>query len=194
MHLKMKRSKQWLRALRPVFIYSFFGATILGWWALGLRENHPPILTKIPTERAESPVLMHQLSPLDRDTLKQALAGDYALMTRLIADWEVDARILNRAGVAQVKELSSAQYLQSQLLGRELASKVNVESKIKVLPQTYVAASFLLALTQPEQIIALPTGLRKQEQLYPKALTSKIPLDVDRHNAEKLYEAGQGND
>lgn len=185
----MRQHKPWIRALLSACLYLTCSAAILGWWALALRTSPAPVLNKIPQNQVAPIALMHQLSPLDRNTLKKALGGDYALMTKLIADWEVDARLLSQAGIENVRALSSTQFLQSQLLGRELAHKVMTDAKIKVLPQTYVAASFLLALTSPDHIIALPTGLRRQEQLYPLSLTSRIPLDVDRHNAEKLYEA-----
>ena len=57
------------------------------------------------------------------------------------------------------------------------------------MPQTYAAASFLLALAPANEIVALPGRLRGQEHLYPRALTDQIPLDIERYNAEKLFRA-----
>jgi iron complex transport system substrate-binding protein len=128
------------------------------------------------------------------------------LMAKLIADWDIDAQLLTIAGHQSVKRLPRHSYLRSQILGRQLS---NVQSKsplqqgyvvddngtpIKVftngkkyLPQTYVSASFLLALTDAEQIVALPKGLRSYTSLFPTTLTDQIPRDIDRYNSETLF-------
>src|SRR5690606_7206820 len=60
------------------------------------------------------------------------------------------------------------------------------------LPQTFVSASFLLALASPQEIAALPKGMRAQTHLYPKVLTDQIPLDTGRTNSEQLYRLHPG--
>lgn len=131
------------------------------------------------------------LAPMNRDLLQQALAGDIPLMAKLIADWDVDAQLLELTNQIPVKRLPSHVYLRSQILARQLLNKTEKgwQQIERFLPQTYVAASFLLALADTEQIVALPQGLRKHTHLFPKALTDQIPQDIDRYNAETLFMA-----
>lgn len=119
------------------------------------------------------------LSPLNREQLKQALAGDFTLMGQLIAEWDIDAQLI------QAKRLPSEQFLRSQALSRDL--KGRKQKKLKFLPQSYAAASILLAIAAPEQLVALPKGFRRQSQLFPKIVTDRIPEDVDRFTSEKLF-------
>lgn len=174
---------------RSLCIYLFPLLAILGWWYLAFTpssvNNEITIQDSTASQTTVLP-LLSQLSPLDRTALKQALSGDFALMTKLIADWDVDAQILRTHGLTKIRRLPRKAFLKSQLLGRHLQTRLSC-SKLKFLPQTYAAASFLLAIADPEQIVALPGGLRKQSGLYPPSLTSRIPLDIDRYNSEKLF-------
>jgi len=152
------------------------------WWLAFAPQPSKPIDVSpqvTPSPLANIPLL----SPLDRELLHRALAGDFQLMARLIMDWEVDAQLLIDQGKS-VKRLSREELLRSQSLSRQLKQ---ADTSQRFLPQTYVAASILLALVGPQQIVALPKGLRLQKQLYPPELTNAIPLDTDRYNAEKLY-------
>lgn len=175
--------------VRSLSIYFLPLFAILSWWTLAFK----PALSKMeisiespPPPQITSTPLLAQLSPLDRGVLKQALLGDFALMAKLIADWDLDAQILRAKGLFKIRRLPRKAFLKSQLLGRDLQTRPSV-SKIKFLPQTYAAASFLLAIAEPEQIVALPRGLRKQSHIYPESLTSRIPLEIDRYNSEKLF-------
>ncbi|MCE5316761.1 MAG: ABC transporter substrate-binding protein [Parachlamydia sp.] len=120
---------------------------------------------------------------MNRDILQQALAGDFALMGRLMAEWDIDAQLL-QSKRKDIRRLSAEQYVRAQLLSRGLKKQ---QSQLKFLPQSYAAASILLAIASPEQLVALPKGFRRQSQLFPKALTDKIPEDVDRFNSERLF-------
>lgn len=193
-------------------------AIILGWWLIAFK---PAIKDEIGRtensfglQEAPFPPLFKSLSPLRRETLQAGLAGDISLMMKLIADWDLDAQILETQGLAKAKRLSRSDYIRSQVLGRQLKNasarelqelsdlfqskavrddngqEIGIDPPFqRFLPQTYVAASFLLALADPAQIVAIPRGLRDQVHIYPNALTKQIPLDIDRHNAEKLYAA-----
>ena len=50
----------------------------------------------------------------------------------------------------------------------------------RFLPQTYAAASFLLAIAQPHEIIALPKGMRHLSQIYQPEKLALIPENIDR--------------
>lgn len=191
-------------------IITYIAATlfILSWWYLAFnftenaKKNSPQALS-------HNNLSFVSLSQLNRETLHKALSGDIELITQLIAKWDLDAQLFEMAGYAKIKRLPQHLYLRSQVLGQELLKASsrhhNTTSNPKIviddvgrsicpdpsfqrfLPQTYTTASFLLALTNHEQIVALPSGLRKHTDLFCKKLTDKIPLDIDRFNAEALF-------
>lgn len=196
-----------VKCLTQFKVYFTSIAIILLWWGFAFRQdiqekNNQPAKTESTQTRAP---LLEILSPLKRDTLKEALAGNYDLMTQLIADWDIDAQLLESRGVVAAKRLNRRQYVKAQLIGRQLKKQIKQDFHASVvrddfgnelrldkplskfLPQTYVAATFLLTLAQPEQIVAIPSGLRDQTQFFPKTLTDQIALDIDRYNGEKLF-------
>ncbi len=128
---------------------------------------------------------------MQREGLHQALAGQVPLMLQFIDQWEQDAQFLAQKGIAGIQHLSAENYLQAHILGRllddsspETLRHLNCRMHLdqmqddsgrivpirdtfqRFLPQTYVAASFLLAIAKPEEIIALPKGVRRLPQLY----------------------------
>lgn len=98
---------------------------------------------------------------LSRSRLQAALTGDALLMAELIQQWNA-------------KRLPQPTFT------------TNPKRK-KLLPQTHVAATFLLAIADPTKIIALPGGMRRQTTLFPTSLTEKIPLDIDAMSSEKMH-------
>jgi iron complex transport system substrate-binding protein len=195
----------------------FFPLSIIGilcWWYAAFKAPATVLQhTNFETHRqAPQLPLFSSLTSLRRDDLQKALAGNSVLMTKMISDWDVDAQLIEDAGYQNVKRLPGKSYLRSQVLGRILAQnkphrlkKLREQMRLKTviddagkaldfplppkrfLPQTYVSASFLLALGDPEQVVALPRGLREQKHLFPKELTNQISYDLDRYNSEKLY-------
>jgi iron complex transport system substrate-binding protein len=195
-------------------VYGLVIALIASWWCFAFRQNDDAvknlledILTDATTD--QTPPHSSLLSPINRDLLRKALSGDTSLMIKLMSDWDVDAQIMQADGSKYAKRLPRNDLLRAQILERQLKSRVSDQiqeaSTVKCindatgrpislkntyshfLPQTYAAASFLLALARPEEIVALPRRLREQEQLYPKAITDQIPLDCDRYHSEKLF-------
>jgi iron complex transport system substrate-binding protein len=205
------------KKMQTVKFYSFLIFFIITWWAFAFKKNGDyQNITKncvsfSPTNR---PLLDTAITLIDRGLLHQALAGDTQLMARLIADWDIDAQILHSKGFDGIKRIPYSDFLHSQSLIRILQNEDYVKKTAiflkqqnqfimddlgkcidlkptyqRFLPQTFAAASILLSLLPTEQIIALPRHLRNQTSLYPKSLTNKIPLDIDRYNAEKLFQA-----
>lgn len=188
-------------------VYLISLALILLWWGFAFQptdENITPLEQKTENLQTNAP-LLEILSPLNRETLREALAGDFELMTKLIADWDIDARLLESRGVHLAKRLDRRQYIKAQLIGRQLKKSfepsfhkhivfddlgkgLDLQKPLtRFLPQTYVAATFLLTLAPTNQIVAIPKGLREQTHFFPKNLTDQIPLDIDRFNGEKLF-------
>lgn len=182
----MKKKTTLIKLYLPIIVF------ILGWWFIAFRE--PPHLQPVfTTQQNKSPSsfsMNSKLSRFDRSALQQALAGNTNLMMQLIADWDIDAQLLSAAHIQNIQRLDQPLFVRSQEIGRILASLPDASkgaTSHRFLPQTYAAASFLLALVPPEEIVALPTRLRKEIKIYPKNLTDQIPLDIDRYNAERLF-------
>lgn len=158
------------------------------WWTISFWSTSTSAPLKINTHINYYPEALKEahLSPISRDDLHKALAGNIELMTKLIADWEIEAQLLTAEGRPNIKHLRSDIFLRSQKIGRSYEIQHEVSSHT-YLPQTYVASSILLALLPPDKIVAIPRGLREQTQLFPTSITNQIPLDVDRYSSETLY-------
>ncbi|WP_162180774.1 ABC transporter substrate-binding protein [Neochlamydia sp. EPS4] len=189
---------------------------MLIWWSLAFKQpnDQVPDLCPLCPSSKPLPSIFKYLSTLQRETLHQALNGDYSMMSKLITDWDHDAQIMEQYGYRTAKRLLRDDFLRCQLLARQINNSSKEELDLlhdyyrlssiqddngnifdlstsykRFLPQTFVAASFLLALSEPELIVALPTGMRKQTSIYPVQATHLIALDADRYNTEKLYNA-----
>lgn len=209
---KMKK-----RSILNFVFYAFPLATILTWWTLAFKQHSsdiPSSSIQVSQKQKEHPPVIKYLSPMQRETLRSALSGDYTLMIKLITDWDHDAQIMEQFGFQDVKRLPQNDFLRCQLVARQINNSspndlnrlhyyyrtthvVDDEGNLfdlskayrRFLPQSYVAASFLLALSEPDSIVALPKGMREQEHVYPLKITNLIALDTDRYNTEKLYDA-----
>lgn len=169
--------------IRNASTYFIAAAFIITWWAIAFNFTLP----------SQSPSFKHRpfqslatFTPIDRHTLHKALSGDIALMAKLISDWDLDAQLLKRAGYPHAMQLARPLYLRSQIIARQ-SKLIENQPSPRVLPQTHAAASFALALTDAEQLVALPSGLRKLSHLFSSSITDKIPLDIDHYNAEMLF-------
>lgn len=189
-----------------VRLYVLLTVLVTAWWyfAFGVTQTNSIVSTNTPPKATEKPTYFSYLSPMKREDIQAALAGDEEIMISLMSEWDIDAQILMAHEVNGVQRLSHHDYLNAQMLRRRMKMELsnciscNVTDDTGIsfstndtfqsfLPQTYVAASFLLALTDPSQIVALPSGLRENKQLFPYELTQKIPLDIERYNAENLF-------
>lgn len=203
-----------MQRLTTPLLYLVVGTFIIGWWGFAFRQSEPPFSSPntvhSQTLSLKTSQLLQELSPLQREALHQALSGNFSKMFDLIEQWDLDAQILKRKGIQNIQRLSSDQYCQAQILShlinhsspqvlRDLNCKMNLESiqddtgkwiKIedsyrRFLPQTFVAASFLLAIAQPQELISIPTGMRYLTQLY---LPEKLAfLPNQPLISEKLY-------
>lgn len=206
------------KCLQAIKTYAFVILFILGWWVLAFNTKSDRAQAARSQSSAvtapPSVPLDTAITAIDRHLLHQALAGDCQLMARLIADWDIDAQILLAKGFQGITRLPHPDFLQSQSLIRTLQNEEAIKKSTSLhhehhlsvsddvgheiplnppyqrfLPQTYVAASFLLSLVPVKQIVALPRSLRDQTHLYPSSLTKQIPLDIDRYHGEKLFQA-----
>lgn len=204
-----------MSAYSTLRVYGLAATVLVGWWALAFSPafNQTQLTLNSQHSSHHKPSLLTILSPIHREVLQEALSGDIGLMTQLIADWDIDAQLMEAEG-QQAKRLSAPSYLRSQVLGRQLMTSqpqrlarlrektrstevkddldkpINLQKPLeKFLPQTYMAASFLLALTNPENIVALPKGLRGHSHLFSPSLTNAIPIDIDQFSIETLHAA-----
>lgn len=177
---------------RASLLYSTLLTFVLGWWVLAFQDSfwksdvHLDLKT-LPIELASSSE-PQKLSSLNRNLLITALQGNFPLMAKKILEWDVDASILEASGIKNIHRLSPHLILRSHYLLRIIKTLPTLPLKpLKYLPQTYASAGFLLTLLHPESIAALPSGIRKNTQLYPLKLTSKIPFNLNRFETEKIY-------
>lgn len=197
-----------------LFLYLFLSTFIVGWWVFAFRPTSSyPILT-IETSQSlalKTSTLLEELSPLQRDALQRALAGDFPSMLKLIDQWDRDALLLANQGIPGIQRLSTETFLQAHVLGHLLLDsspkslrQLNCKMKLEwihddsgrllhiedhfhqFLPQTYCAASFLLAIAHPHEIIALPKGLRHLKQFSSTDILAKIPADINQMTSERL--------
>lgn len=188
----------------PIFCF------ILGWWAIAFHGSS--ISTRLISHNKTNAILPtnHQqgLSEIKRPHLQEALAGNIKLMNQFIIDWDIDAQLLQDQGFTDAKRLPLPVIIRSREVVHQLNLNLEHQPSQEIifddaghkflletpyhrfLPQTYAVASFLLAIAPIHEILALPSQLRKQTQLFPESITSQIPLDIDRYNGEKLFLAG----
>lgn len=204
------------KPLSTSFLYFTIAAFVMGWWMLAFRIHQPTPILSPPSDQANLTLhtsdLLPFLSPLQRDSLHKALAGDHHLMLQLMSQWQKDSEVLTNKGVNGIQALTDDAFLQAHLLSRliEESSKEQLkafnrhlrlkemqddagrlikleDTFTRFLPQSYVAASFLLAIAPPEEIIALPKGLRDLPQLYATDSLDQVPQQVEYCRGEKLH-------
>lgn len=176
--------------------------------------NAPPLLHDTATTAAvpldATDELTALISPLDRHKIIAALNGDITTILELLITWELDADLLMAHGGTPVicrlprdRLLTTYRQARTLLNGSEeqilalrrhhrAASIVDDRGETfylhdrprLLLPQTYAAASFLLAFGASPDIVALPRGLRCQQKLFPMTPFHTIAHDSDRYHAE----------
>lgn len=197
--------------------YLFVTAFIAGWWLLAFRtdsNDFPTSRTIAQNLSLKTSALLEELSPLQREALKQAIAGNFSLMLNFIDDWENDADSLERKGIKGIKHLPSEKTHQAHLIGHLLQSaspetlrllncKLNLEKIAddhgrqlivkddfqRFLPQTYLAASFLLSIAPPHEIIALPKGLRHCHSFFHLAYSHKFLRIIINYPAKNYFQS-----
>lgn len=178
------------------YSFLFFYAAIIFfigiWWFQAFSTKQPvekmPISPLLVEGKSEKEDLFLQLSPFSRTLIQSGLEGNASLMSQLISEWDLDAQILQTKGIAGIQRLSSTSYLESQILGRTLRKKKKEEKTRKLIPQTFIAASFLFALVDPKEILAVPKGLKAIPQLFPAEKLQTIPLVIENLHAEQFYQ------
>lgn len=189
-------------------------AAIAVWWMVAFKQ---PIAHEIAPQKKEIDSLKktalnpYPLSTINREELHRALCGDTSLIIALLTSWELDAHLLERAGILGVKHLTEEEHFRSHLLARLLTSKEVLQHEAdarvsflvddrgnpldltlqinRILPQTFFSAGILLSLDS-EMITALPHGIRAQKQLYPNELTDSITANIDTTTREELMMMG----
>ncbi|SCA63981.1 hypothetical protein SCG7109_BY_00020, partial [Chlamydiales bacterium SCGC AG-110-M15] len=167
----------------PFALYITIPTLIALWWVLTLLPSQIPAENK-QLSSTTSINILPQLSPLDRDNLKKALSGDIITMIQHITDWEIDAQILKNQGIQNIQSLPSESFLKTLQLARELTE---FTSKDRYLTQSYPSASILLALLNPQNLVAIPSGLREHLDIYSEDILKAIPLNADRQRSEEIY-------
>lgn len=183
---------------------------IFSWWTLAFSSLHHPKATPQPTVAQIAQPLSSTcpLLPFVREKWHQALMGDVPTMMQLLAEWQVEAHLLEAQGIIPHDPHIHARFLRAQELARRLiAREKGIDSSPtqylwqtddggtllnlpappqRFLPQTELAAAILLTLCPIEQIVALPTRMRTLP-LFPSDKLALVPCDIDRYNSESLF-------
>lgn len=168
---------------KAFLLYTSSIAFVFAWWSFAFQQ--PPSVIPNPSA-VQTPVKYTRLLPeISRDDLYQALCGDFQLMVRLMTEWDYEIDWLEQQGYSHLNRLSKEKLKSAFLLKNQLA--IQEKSSKRFFPQSYAAAGILLSISPTERIVAIPSGLRKQTQLFPKSLTDRIPLSVDYFSSEQLY-------
>lgn len=177
--------------LKTFLLYGGCIFLIGSWWGLAFNRSIAPSELSVAPEsqhhRLDSPC--RYLSTLDRKDLHQALLGDFSLMATLIASWEMESMVLIENGDQNIRRLQPEQFQRALWLADIIRQKKTTSTPRRLFPQTYVSASFLLAIARSEEILALPKGLRDYTSLYPVELTKSIPHETHQFNEEMLASA-----
>lgn len=172
------------RFISSFTLYLFAISFVFAWWYCSFCEEKPPVLTPVSKSKTTLPLL---LSPLSRDKLHQALSGDFALMSELICEWDYDAQILESHGFLNTERLARHKFVRALTLSRAIKNQLPRKKEHRFLPQSFSSASFLLALLDPQEIIALPEGFRKRIPLLQPEKLAQIKHDFSPHTKELLY-------
>jgi len=162
----------------PWLHYSLALLFIATWWGLAfIRPSSYAPAQFLPAPQVDHPRL--PFSSIDRAVLRHALDGDVPSMIQLIARWDAEAEWYEREG-GTPDRLTRDEYIDA------FRSADGAESlgEGSYFPQTYLACGILSALVEPKTITALPSGLRRQRDIYSEELISGVPLDADLHHME----------
>lgn len=128
------------------------------------------------------------LSPMHRYEIAEALSGNIKTILDLVDAWDLDAKILKTEGVENIKTVDDSMLFRLKILSRLISySDESLQTeKPLILPQTYMAATYLLSIAPSYKIAALPKMLRSQP-LFSDEKMSAITQDIHRYNNEALY-------
>lgn len=197
------------------FTYAFFSAFLAFWWIAAFKNpnaNEPKVNLSVSANKSNDlPFEIQNLSLFpDRELLRKALLGDISLISKLIVEWDINADLLINEGYSNIKRLDRQMFLKGQRIVRllesnekEFEAKATLENSAPIIddrgfphdlsklrqkffPQTYMAASILLSLVEPQNISALPKGMKAQSHIYASDQLDAIQLEFDRFTSESL--------
>jgi iron complex transport system substrate-binding protein len=174
---------------RKIAAYATPTLFILCWWLVAFfprnSQEHPFFYSVEESPSFTSPI--PYLSSMNRESIRLALNGDISLIGKLLAEWDLDADILQNHGFDSIKKLPRQCYIRAQMVSRLLKKNNLADPAFTYIPQTYIAATHLISLVPPKNLLCLPKGLRDQTELFPPSVTEKIPLDFDLALRETLF-------
>ena len=156
-------------------IYFFACAFIFGWWWI-FQPSDEPATPYSQTENFYHVENGSYLEPIGRDDLKKALSGDFSKMVDLLITWDLEAEWMGSQN-----RLKSDEFREAILLFKSLKGS----KEVKIIPQTHVAATILLAIA-PKAVQAIPMGLRGSDDLFAPASLESIPLNCQSLEGETV--------
>lgn len=173
--------------MKNSLLYSLILIFVVTWWILAAPSRIQPLI---------QPPVIHPLS-FSREELKKGLQGDLASIHHLTKIWAEGplknnllckkAHNLASSFIHPEKNSSSLQFNTTphQFFDDE-DQAISCPEKGPFLPQTLLSASVLLALLEPEQIVALPKIMRKHPEVFPKEKMAKVKENTNRYRSEAI--------
>lgn len=199
--------------MKSTALYILVFVFVVGWWAVAFQHSSSdfnPIIS--PSYQIKTSELLSYLKPLQREVLKKALAGDTRLMMELISQWDGDAEVLTKRDIKHIERLSAEKLLQATIISQlirdsspvelhQINSHLRISSisddcnisilspkhHVRLLPQTDMSAGLLLAICEPQEIIALPIGIMNSP-LYSRKKIKQIKSCASKLRSEQLYQ------
>lgn len=167
-------------SLNKVSVYLPAAAIIFGWW---LFVFYPLQTDKIPLPNLPPKITEPHISSWNRADLRDALLGDTSKIKSFLELWSEEQNLLAESGFTVSPGLTNEE--------RELAIQLcsapeETSSQDNYFPQTFNAASYLLAILPGANICSIPEGLKHHPDLYPPSICHSIPFESNRYRAEKL--------
>lgn len=165
-------------------VWSALIAVLLLWWIIALYTPKTSAdLTGAPASHPTEHI--SSLSVFDRQEILNALQGNEQLMRDCIARWRSEI-----ADIAPEQLPAEPTQNHPRIVEDDASRSIDLtQDRQRILPQTYASATILLAILEPEHIVAIPSGLRQQEHLFAPGTLESIPLDTDRFNSEEIQNA-----
>lgn len=194
---------------RNTLYYFVVTTSISLWWLLAFQNPiaNENSFSSIPKKEKTFNFSELDFLRLNRHEIKEALEGNWELMSDLISQWEVASEYLEQKGISYLKRLNREDFVFSQLINRRLkkgdipqerqsilidkvGQPIDLTSSFKrIYPQTYHSAEILLALSDINKIVALSEGFKKQGFIQSNEKTKLVPFDLSFWNIDKIYEA-----
>jgi ABC-type Fe3+-hydroxamate transport system substrate-binding protein len=173
-------------------LYTLIFLILILWWGGTWKVNHSLYTENIPDFKTEhSHSLIDPVLP--RALILKALRGDLNSIEQLTLRWCCEMKRKRENPLGSIEEnVIDLQLYGENSFSSSVIDEIGHEYKVpsyfvKYTPQTYASTAFLLSLVPDEEIVTIPSGMRKLTHIYENKKMKKIAIDSGRENSELIY-------